>query len=143
MTLLRSETDWTGIAATDVITSPGAIPAAAAPSPAVTSSTAAPATLDLSSTLTPRIPRWPDSMYGDAVPARICWAMLIARVMGIAHPHRAPAPVAVVTEPAVSMPITRPSALSSGPPESPGWIGASKQMTPSSVSLMVANSSCT
>ena len=74
----------------------------------------------------------------EASPASIWLAMESASLIGIAK-----ASVAVVCavsfgeldeDAAVSMPITCPAVLTSGPPESPGWIGALSLMSPLSCS---------
>ncbi len=80
----------------------------------------------------------------DAWPASICWASATASLIGIAkawvraddwnwNPEEA--------EAAVSMPITLPVLLTSGPPESPGWMGAVWWISPVSRSTVPAPSS--
>jgi hypothetical protein len=75
-----------------------------------------------------------------AWPLVICRAIVVALLTGIANPVVADCwskpPLAVLA--AVSMPITAPEPLTSGPPESPSWIGASVCSIPVRFSVVPA-----
>ena len=95
-------------------------------------------------TPTPSRPVGPMCTVSDAWPASICWARATAPLIGIAKAwvrvfvwNWKP----VEAEAAVSMPITLPVLLTSGPPESPGWMGALWWMSPVSRSEVPAPSS--
>ncbi len=71
----------------------------------------------------------------------ICLAMETAWLMGMANPSVAPAWNWKPLEAAVSMPITTPCAVTSGPPESPGFSAASVWMRPVSCSELLPEAS--
>src|SRR5215831_545235 len=83
-----------------------------------------------------------------AWPASIWWATAIAALIGTAKawvawdcPPWNWNPEPLEPDPAVSMPITWPVLLTSGPPESPGWMGALCRMSPVRCSTVPAPSS--
>ena len=80
-------------------------------------------------------PMW---MVSDPCPAMICRAMDMAWLMGMAKPS-VPAWNWNPLDAAVSMPMTTPSALTSGPPESPGFNEASVWMSPVSCSVLLSD----
>ena len=84
----------------------------------------------------PMKPLCPSRMCAPALPPAICLAMASARLIGMAKPMLVPAPPSDWLFAAVSMPITWPAALDSGPPESPAAIGALVCSMPCSVSLL-------
>src|SRR5499427_6075807 len=95
-------------------------------------------------TPTPSSPVGPMWMVSDAWPASIWWASVMAWLIGIAKAWvRADCWNWNPEEPdaAVSMPITLPVVLTSGPPESPGWMGALWWISPVSCSEVPAPSS--
>ena len=73
-------------------------------------------------------------------PASICLAIATALLIGIANACVARPCEAKLLDAAVSMPSTRPAALISGPPESPGWIGAFVSSKPVSCSELPSSS---
>ena len=65
----------------------------------------------------------------------ICVAIAIAVLIGTAKPWVVPSSSnELALEPAVSMPMTWPAPLTSGPPESPGWMSALVWIRPVSCS---------
>src|ERR1700722_20414991 len=94
---------------------------------------------DASATLTPMKPARPMCTTEVALPELIWLAMDSAVLIGIAKPvvvvESGPYPEEFA---AVSMPITAPSPLTSGPPESPCWMGAFVSIMPCSCSVVPA-----
>ncbi len=86
----------------------------------------------------------PDVYRGRALPARMVAAIAVARSIGMAKPLIAVAsPERAAVEVAAIRPMTRPSASTSGPPESPGCTAADTSMvsgnvSPSKPALLVA-----
>ena len=119
---------------TAVTTPPGSMPARSAGEPATT-----PATRDAvdvaraagSQTWTPKNAVAPMWTVSEELPAMICCAIGRAWSIGMAKPstsrHRHWCSSA--TDPAVTMPTTLPSASTSAPPESPGWMAARLDQT--------------
>ena len=79
-------------------------------------------------------------MDAVALPFSMAFATAIAALMGIEYawvagvaelPNEYPPPLELA---AVSMPTTLPVSVTSGPPESPGWMGAFVSMSPESFS---------
>src|SRR5581483_11548610 len=126
---------------TTVRTSPATTPALAAGEPAMISATVTPVVVpdagsEAGSLMTtpswPGYPRWTVALDW---PDRIWATRAMARSTGMAKPAESPtARNRRVAEAAVSMPITWPALLISGPPESPGSSGASIWISPASVS---------
>src|ERR1700730_9295850 len=119
--------------------SPATRPAAAAGDAGWTVETTAPGTVEPVDPLpipTPRKPGRPIWIVAVACPDSIWWAMLIAWAMGMAKPTPAEEENRRPPEAAVSMPMTWPAALTRGPPESPGWMGAFIWMSPVRVSAL-------
>jgi hypothetical protein len=98
---------------------------------------------------TPRNAVAPMCTVDDGVPASIWSAIEDALVTGMANawvavcawPDGDGEPEAEESEAAVFMPMTSPSVLTSGPPESPGWMGALWPIMPVSRSASAAPSS--
>src|SRR5713101_5205658 len=76
-------------------------------------------------TSTPRKGRCPRWTVLEDFPARIWLATLSALLIGIANAWFEIDPNGVLPDAAVFIPITCPVVLTSGPPESPRWRGAS------------------
>ena len=77
---------------------------------------------------------------GDGVRERICPAMAIASLIGIAKPLP-PGPIRKFTDAAVVIPTTCPASLTTGPPESPARTGAANSKRPLISSLVPVSSS--
>src|SRR6202789_2614815 len=105
--------ELTGWPLIEVITSPELIPAAAAGPVGITCRTMAPAPPAASLTPTPRNAVGPMCTVGDEAPERICPAMAIASLIGIAKPW--PRPRWKFCDAAVFIPITWLAALTVGP----------------------------